>query len=126
MQSARLLLDAGADIDAVALNPTKVTPLHSALAGPGTEVARLLVERGANVNARQQDGFTPLAEAAQKGDGLMVDFLLAHGARRNNTFDDGRTAASIAEAAGHVSIAARLRTSFGPGRPGRHRSVYPL
>ena len=43
-------------------------PLHSAVANRNVAIARMLVEHGADVNAAQQDDFTPLMEAAQNGD----------------------------------------------------------
>src|SRR6202795_57347 len=52
--SARLLIESGAAVDAVAANPTQVMPLHSAASSRNLEPAPLLLERGAPVNARQQ------------------------------------------------------------------------
>jgi uncharacterized protein len=57
---ARGLIQHGSDIEAIARNPMKVTPLHSAAAAHSGEIVRLLLERGANPNARQQGGWTPL------------------------------------------------------------------
>jgi ankyrin repeat protein len=99
-ECAALLLDSGADVNAVSRNPMRVTPLHSAAAGRYDAVAQLLVERGADVNATQQGGFTALHAAAQNGDTELAAFLMAHGADLHRTTDDGRTAASLAEAAG--------------------------
>lgn len=107
--AARLLLDAGADPAAVAANPMAVQPLHSAVAGRHGDVAEMLLERGAPAGARQHGGFTPLHAAAQHGDDRLVDRLLAAGADPSAATDDGRTAADVAEAAGHPGVAARLR-----------------
>ncbi len=106
---AETLLDAGAEVNAVADNPTRVQPLHSAVAGRGYEVARLLVERGADVNARQQDGFTPLMGAAQNGDDAEVEWLLSQGADPSAINEEGKTAATYADEAGHGDLAERLR-----------------
>src|SRR5271163_2065401 len=70
-QSARLLIERGAAIDAVAANPMQVMPLHSAASVRNLEAARLLLERGALVNARQQGGWLPMHAAAQNGDRPM-------------------------------------------------------
>src|ERR1700720_2968918 len=43
--AARLLVESGAAVDAVAANPTQVMPLHSAASSRNLEAARLLLER---------------------------------------------------------------------------------
>jgi ankyrin repeat protein len=108
-ESAALLIDHGADVNAVARNPMRVTPLHSAAAGRHTAVAWLLIARGADVNATQEGGFTALHAAAQNGDIEFADFLLAHSADPQHTTDDGHTAADLAASAGNAVLAARLR-----------------
>lgn len=109
--AARLLLEKGAKVDAVANNPTHVMPLHSAASARNLEAARLLLEHGAPVNARQQAGWVPLHAAAQNGDRAMVDLLLQHGADPGLANDDGKTAAIVARDKGHTEIAALLETS---------------
>jgi uncharacterized protein len=108
VEPARLLLDAGADVNAVSRNQMQVQPLHSALAGRHHALCELLLERGAQVNTAQQDGFTPLHEAAQHGDRRLVDMLLARGADRLATKTDGETPAATAASHGHPEIAALL------------------
>jgi len=107
-QSARLLIESGASVDAVATNPTKVMPLHSSASARNLEAARLLLERGAPPNARQQGGWAPIHAAAQNGDRAMVDLLLRHGADPKLANDDGKTPAMIARERGHTEIAALL------------------
>lgn len=105
---ARGLLDAGADPAAIADNPLRVQPLHSAVAARSLAVAALLLAHGADANARQQAGFTPLQGAAEAGRRDLAELLLAHGARREDRSDDGRTAADVARAKGHEELAAFL------------------
>lgn len=94
--AAELLLDNGADPNAVATNPgLSVTPLHSAAAGAHAGLVKLLVERGADVNATQGGGFTPLHSAAQNGDAESAEALLAAGADRTARDDQGRTPAEL-------------------------------
>jgi ankyrin repeat protein len=105
--AARVLLDAGADVNAIARNPMQVQPLHSAVAG-NPDVVALLLDAGADANAKQQRGFVTLHEAALRGNAELVDALLAHGADPAITDDDGNTAADHAQRAGHTDLAARL------------------
>jgi ankyrin repeat protein len=108
LDGAELLLDAGADVDAVARNDFKVAPLHSAAAGRA-KVALLLVRRGAIVTTRQQAGFTALHSAAQNGHVELVDALLAAGADPDGRNDEGVSAADLAANAGHAAIERTLR-----------------
>jgi ankyrin repeat protein len=107
-EAARLLIESGAAVDAVAANPTKVMPLHSAASARNLEAARLLLEHGAPVNARQQAGWVPLHAAAQNGDRPMVELLLKHRADPKLVNDEGRTSAMVAREKGHAEIAALL------------------
>ena len=109
-EAARLLIESGAAVDAVAANPTQVMPLHSAASARNLEAARLLLERGAPgiVNARQQGGWVPIHAAAQNGDRPMVELLLKHRADPKLTNDDGKTPAVVAREKGHEEIAALL------------------
>jgi ankyrin repeat protein len=107
-EAARVLLEAGAAPDAVAANPTKVMPLHSAASARNFEAARLLLERGAPVNARQQFGWTPIHAAAQNGDRALVELLLKHGADPKQANDAGKTPAMVAREKGHIEVAKML------------------
>jgi uncharacterized protein len=84
LEAARVLLDAGADVNSASRNDFRVMPLHSACATREPEMryqlARLLLEHGADPNARQQDEFTPLMEADQNGDARLHELLVQHGA----------------------------------------------
>jgi uncharacterized protein len=106
--TARLLVEHGARVDAVARNEMSVQPLHSAVAARQEETSALLLDRGADANARQRGGFTPLHGAAQHGDDVLVELLLRHGADPGLATDDGRAAADFARAGGHDALAERL------------------
>lgn len=79
-EAARLLVERGADVGAVAHNPMQVQPLHSAAAAGCREVVELLLEHGADPNAEQQGGHVALDAARQNGDDEIAELLLAHGA----------------------------------------------
>jgi len=84
VEAARLLVERGADVNSASRNDMKVAPLHSAAAekDPETryELATVLLEHGADPNARQQDDFTPLMAADQQGDARLRELLVEHGA----------------------------------------------
>jgi ankyrin repeat protein len=106
--AAALLLRAGAGPEAMADNPTRVRPLHSAMAGRSVSVVSMLLAFGVDPDPVQQGGFTPLMAAATHGDAELSDLLLACGADSRRASDDGRTAADIASAAGHEKLVQRL------------------
>jgi len=107
-EAARLLIENGAAVDAVAANPMQVMPLHSAASARNLEAARLLLEHGAPVNARQQGGWVPIHAAAQNGDRPMVELLLKHHADPTLANDDGKTPAMVAREKGHEEEIAAL------------------
>jgi ankyrin repeat protein len=107
-EAARVLIEKGAAVDAVAANPMRVMPLHSAASSRNLEAARLLLEHGAPVNARQHGGWAPIHAAAQNGDRAMVDLLLHYKADPALANDEGKSPAAVAREKGHAEIAALL------------------
>lgn len=108
----RLLLGCGARVDVPSANTMRVMPLHSAAAARSVPIARLLLDHGGPVNARQGQGslgFTPLMEAALNGQAAMVTLLLDHGADRSLRDDAGLTAADHATKGGHEEVAELCR-----------------
>jgi ankyrin repeat protein len=83
-EAARLLVERGAEVNSASRNAMKVMPLHSAVAAKDPavryEIAKLLLDAGADANARQQDDFTPLMAADQHGDARLRELLIEHGA----------------------------------------------
>ena len=59
-----MLLDAGADVNAVGL--IQETALHIAIDALHPGIVRALVEKGADLTAKNKDGLTPLAIAQAK------------------------------------------------------------
>ncbi|GGL86066.1 hypothetical protein GCM10010840_25020 [Deinococcus aerolatus] len=101
---AALLLSRGADVNTVSRNAMRVGPLHSAVAGNHAGLVRTLMDAGADVNAAQQGGFTPLMGAAQNGNAELVRLLLSHGARPGDLTGEGRSAAELAQEEGHGEV----------------------
>jgi len=80
LDAAQLLIDSGADLQAVSRNSLHNTPLHAATAGGHTDIALLLIERGADVTVRDAGQHTSLHIAAESGLTDVVKALLARGA----------------------------------------------
>ncbi len=97
---ARFLLERGADPNLVSKNLQKVQPLHSAVAGGYFEISKLLISHGANLNAKQEGGFTPLHEAAQSGNLEIAKVLVEGGAKVNERNNAGKTPLALARISG--------------------------
>jgi len=113
-ESARVLADAGADLDVAAENPSRVRPLHSAVAARQLPIAELLLGRGAEVDPQQRGGYTALHSAAMHGDEALVDLLLGHGADPRLAAEDGKDAIGFAREGGFSELADRLATARPP------------
>ncbi len=105
---AAYLVDQGANINLAATNAMMVAPIHAAVAARQFGIVRMLVENGADVNARQQQGWTPLHAAAQNGDEETVKLLLKSGADRAARSDTGQTAMDLAMGKGFGGVVGLL------------------
>jgi len=63
LEAAKLLLEKGAEIEAKAADEYKGTPLHWAAFVGRLDAVKFLIDAGANVNAKDQKGNTPLDAA---------------------------------------------------------------
>ncbi|NOZ00145.1 MAG: ankyrin repeat domain-containing protein [Chloroflexi bacterium] len=93
------LLKAGAWVNATAKNDDRAMPLHAAAVGKHLEIARLLIEHGADPNVPQRGGLTPLHISAQSGQVAMLKLLLFNGADLKVKNSDGKTPLDLAIAA---------------------------
>lgn len=110
---AKLLLDRGADIDAVSKNKFVATPLQGAIVMERIDLARLFLDRGAKVNPRGEGGASPLHEAAGNGRIELAKLLLKRGADVNAKDDEGKTPLTIALESKHADIAELLKQHGG-------------
>lgn len=93
------LLAEGADVN----EPGLATPLFYAVQRNHTDAARLLIERGADVNRASTWG-TPLHEAAKRGNAEIVALLLEKGADPTVTASKGMTPLHSAAEGGSVEV----------------------
>ena len=100
----RTLLDLGVPVDFALTNG--VTMLGYAVFGNDLELAKLFIERGANVNSVDKLGMTPLLWAANIdfGDSAMVDLLVRAGARPDARNRDGLTPLELARKHNHTYL----------------------
>jgi uncharacterized protein len=80
----------------------KNTALHVASRNGHTEIVEMLLEKGADVNAKTNEGITALIRASEKGHTETVARLLEKGADVNAKDSDGWTALMWASRNGHA------------------------
>ncbi|HWI78186.1 MAG TPA: ankyrin repeat domain-containing protein [Ramlibacter sp.] len=84
VETVRLLLATPIAVDHVN-NLGWTALLEAVILGDGgaahSEIVRMLIAHRANVNLADKDGVTPLAHARQRGQGRVVEMLVAAGAR---------------------------------------------
>lgn len=75
------------------------SPVHYAATSPNTELLALLLDRGANIDARAPDMSTPLMMAVRFGPEDSVKLLLRRGAEKSYINERNVTAADLARQA---------------------------
>jgi ankyrin repeat protein len=86
VDAARLLLERGADVNALSTNEhVQTAAIHAGAAAAGDEATRyelvkLALEHGADPNLPQGGGFRAIDAARQNGDARVEQLLLEHGA----------------------------------------------
>jgi len=109
------------DTDVNVRDQRGMTLLHLAAINGHTDIAALLINKGANVNARiEEDGMTPLHGAAVSGQAAVVELLLAEDADVNAHARWGRTSLEYAIRNGHLDVV-ELLISNGANIEARNR-----
>jgi ankyrin repeat protein len=105
--TARKLLERGADVNAASKDGT--TPLIAAVKVGNNEVAELLlIVEGVKPNLADEEGWTALHYAAQRGDLDCVRSLIEKKVDVNARSKEGETPLKLASAKGHSDVEAAL------------------
>ncbi|MEP7324576.1 MAG: ankyrin repeat domain-containing protein [Gemmatimonadota bacterium] len=78
---------------------------------------RLLIEKGATIEAENRTGFAPLTHAAEAGSLDAARILLANGANPTHANGEGLTPAAVARAHGHLDVAELIEAAERGVRP---------
>lgn len=89
-------------------DPYRSQSLHFAAMGGNVELARILIEAGADIECGDTDESTPLQVACMRRHAEMVAYLLSKGADPNRRDRNGAYAVSFATAAGDSAIVEQL------------------
>ena len=108
---ARVLRREGSSVTPLGFD--RNTPLHCAVASMDQEMVQVLVDCGADINARNRWGVTPLSNAlmetpSQRLDPGVLRWMLDHGADPNARNKGGETSLHIALLYGEVEMARLL------------------
>jgi ankyrin repeat protein len=95
-----LIAQQPADVDVNAAQADGMTALHWAAYLDSFEIAKLLVDAGANVKAANRYEVTPLSLACANGNSAIVELLLNAGADANTSLHGGETALMTAARTG--------------------------
>ena len=100
----------GGNVDARCAENSLSTLLHAAAGGGQAELTVMLIQRSCDVNARDENGCTPLLVAALMGHTAVVIELLKAGASEHLRAG-GRTPLLVASAEGHTEVVRVLLNS---------------
>ncbi|KAK2705438.1 hypothetical protein QYM36_015726 [Artemia franciscana] len=101
IEIAKLLLIYGCKVYSINIKPS-VTPLHLAVASSGTEVVKMILYKGARINAVNKRGETPLHCAIKNSDKNIeiIILLLKHGSNVNVRTNYGESPLHLAASKG--------------------------
>lgn len=96
-ETVEALLGAGADANLTSRESMKMPPLGSAMAVQRNDIARTLIEHGADVNGKAVNDLTALHTAAARGNLEAAKLLLDRGADVDARATDGKTPLDYAQ-----------------------------
>jgi len=109
--SAKYLVEAGADTNAISLNGADLRPINCAAASrdldSASELVQLLLKGGADIKATQKGGYSALHSAAANGNVSLVTLLVKSGADQYAKAD-GKTPLDFARERDRTEVVAVL------------------
>jgi len=91
LAKVKRLVEEGADVNTRAKGSGGGTPLFAAVFGDNNDIAKFLIAKGADVNAKDKAGVTPLHYACEHGKRNMAELLINEGADVNAIDGGGST-----------------------------------
>lgn len=95
------LIEDGADVNAISTTDSLSRPLHMASMKGRSDIAMLLIQQGADVDAQNSDGESPLFYAAEYGHANVTKILIDHGANAGLLSKYSRSALYFAASRNH-------------------------
>lgn len=96
------LIEQGADINFHDSRMEDVTALHEASRKGNVEILRYLLQNGADIHSKNNNGFTPLHVAAFCGENMTINALIENGADVNMKAKDNITPLHVAAVSGNL------------------------
>ena len=104
VEAVRYLTKIGANVNVKYNEPPDDTPLHSAAENGNLEIVKCLIENGALINEKGNNGCPPLSAAVCEGEFEVVKFLIENGAVVNAKDDQDFTPLHLGAKEGKLEV----------------------
>lgn len=123
VELVNLFLDRGADVQ---MGSGGKSALHFAAEEGVVAVGQILLDKGCDVDIREEAGWPPLMVAAHDGHLAFVDLLIKNNADIDAEEEEGATSLSIAAQQGHADVVKCLLEAGAKQLPTRPSGVRPI
>jgi len=120
-----MLRRASVDIDLDRINMSGMTALHQAVLDDNLVMVRLLIQHGAKINKKDEDGWTPLHAAAANGLHHIARYLISQGADKDALTDEEEKAVDLVDSEDYKTISVLLNTQESVEKERRMSAVPP-